>query len=136
MFLSVKRCGEPMTWLPRLNVKFALQSHGVYPLIRIRSIFPELFSLNVTQMFLSVRSYAEPMTQGLGHTSRSRNSPLNFVSFKFPQPFVRFLLNITQMFLSVSCCAKPVTRLCKLKVKLQGHGILRGDYNNPPRVPM
>ena len=46
---------------------------------------------------------AATQTQGLGHTARSRNLPLNFVSFKSPQPCVRFSLKITQMFLSMLC---------------------------------
>ena len=123
MFLSVRRCAEPMTRLHRLKVKVTLQSHGIYPSIRVRSVSPELFerfSLTLTQMFLSVRWYAETMIQGQGHTSRSWNLPLNFESFKSPQLFVRFSLNVTQMFLSVSWCAEPMTRLCKLKVKV-GH---------------
>ena len=72
MFLSVRRCAEPMTRLHRLKVKVTLQSHGIYPLIRVRSISPELFerfSLNFIQAFLSVRCCAEPMTQRQGQTS-------------------------------------------------------------------
>ena len=176
MFLSTRGCAEHMTQLPRLKVKVTCQGHVIYPSIRVRSIPPESFerfSLNFTQMFLSVRRCAEHMTQllrlkvtgqgqgiypwiscplhiswtlwtlfiklhpnvplsevvcrtndsatqtqGQGHTSRSWNLPLNFVSFKSPQPFVRFSLNITQFFLSVSWCAEPMTRLCKLKVKV------------------
>ena len=55
MFLSVRRCAEPMTQLRRLNVKVTLQGHGIYPLISCRSISPQpfvRFSLNITQMFL------------------------------------------------------------------------------------
>ena len=56
---------EPMTQLPRLNVKVILQGHGIYPSIFVCSISPkpfEQFSLNFTQMFLSVIQCAEPMT--------------------------------------------------------------------------
>ena len=113
MFLSVRRCAELMTRLHRLKIKVTLQSHGFTLQNRVRSISTDLFSLNFTQMFLSVTQI-----QGQGHTSKSWNLPLNFVSFKSPQPFVRFSLNITQMFFSVSWCAEPMTRLCKLKVKV------------------
>ena len=87
--------------------------------------------INFTQMFLSRRRCAESLTQlrrlNAEVTLQSWDLLLNFVSFKSPQPFVRFSLNITQMILSVSWCAEPMTQLCKLKVKvtLQGHGILR-----------
>ena len=54
-------------------------------------------------------------TQGQGHTSRSWDLPLNFMSFKSPQPFVRFSLNITHMFLSVSWCAEPMTQTANSK---------------------
>ena len=92
-------------------------------------------------------------TQGLVHTSRSRNLPLNLVSFKSHQPFVRFSLNITQMFLSVSMCRSHDSAIknqsqghtsrswdsvagillskIKVKVTLQGHGILRRGYGCP-----
>ena len=86
---------------------------------RVRSISLKPFGrcpLNLTLMFLSVRNDAATPTQGLGYTSRSGNLPLNCVSFKSPQPCVRFSLNITQIFLSV---------LYKVKVTLQGHRIRR-----------
>ena len=91
MFLSVRRCTEPMT--PQHRLKVTLQSHGIYPSIRVSSISPEpfeRFSLNFTQMFISVTNDSAIQTQCQGHTSRSRNLPLNFMSFKSPQPFVRF----------------------------------------------
>ena len=31
MFLSVRRCAEPMTQLPRLKVMVTVQGHGIYP---------------------------------------------------------------------------------------------------------
>ena len=55
-----------MTQLHRLQVKVTLQGRVIYPSIRVRSIFPksfERFSLNFTQMFLSIRRCAEHMTQ-------------------------------------------------------------------------
>ena len=106
-----------MNQLHRLKVKVTLQSHGIYATIRVCSISPEPISLNFTQMFRSEvvcrTNYSAILIQGLGHNSRSRNLLLNFVSFKSPQPFVRFSLNITKMFLLVSQCAEPMTRLCK-----------------------
>ena len=66
MFLSVRRYAEPITQLHGLKVKITRQSHGIYPSIPVRSISPELlerFSLNFTQMFLSVSWSAELMTQ-------------------------------------------------------------------------
>ena len=53
--------------------------------------------------------------RGQGHTTRSWDLPMKFMSFKSPQPFVRFSLNITQKFLSVNLCAEPITQLYKLK---------------------
>ena len=55
-----------MTQLPRLKVKVTGHGHMIYPSIRVRSISPESFerfSLNFTQMFLSMRQCAEHMTQ-------------------------------------------------------------------------
>ena len=60
IFLSVRRCAEHMTQLPRLKVKgFTLE-------FRVRSISPKplgQFLLNFTQMFLSMRRCADRMTQ-------------------------------------------------------------------------
>ena len=70
MFLSVRRCAEPITLLRRLKV--TVQGHEFYPLVSCRLLNfvptpylmnPEWFSLNFTQIFLSVRRCAEPMTQ-------------------------------------------------------------------------
>ena len=107
MFLSLRWSAQPMSQLCRLKVKVTLQGHVIYSSVCVHSISPEpfeQFSLNFTQMFLSVRLCAEPMTQlckvKVTLHSRSWDLPLNFVSFKSPQPIVRFSLNITQMFLS------------------------------------
>ena len=116
MLLSVRLSAKPMTRLHRFKVKFTLQSLGIYPSIHVRSISPEPFewiSLNFTQTFLSVRWCAELMAQLCrlkvkvtlqGHGIYPWISWL--VSFKSPQPFVRFSLNITHMFLLVSWCAE------------------------------
>ena len=74
MFLSVSRCAEHMTQLPRLKVTG--QVNVIYSPSRVISISPESFeqfSLNFTQM-----SSAEHMTQV--PSSRSRDLCLNFVS--------------------------------------------------------
>ena len=120
MFLSLRRCAEHMNQLPRLKVT----GQGIYPWIScllyiswtIWTIFIKLHPNVPLGEVVCRTNNAATQTQGLGHTSRSKNLPLNFVSFKSSQPCVKFSLNITQMFLSV---------LCKVKVTLQGHRILR-----------
>ena len=62
----MRECAEVMTQLHRLQVKVTLHGHVIYPLIHVRSIFPETFerfSLNFTQMLLSVRRRAEHIAQ-------------------------------------------------------------------------
>ena len=77
-------------------------------------------------------------TEGLEYTLRSRNKPLNFVSFKSAQPFVRFSLNISQMFLSVSWCAEPhdLAMQTQVNVTLQGNKVakIRNRYNQVPHL--
>ena len=66
MFLSVRLCAESMTPLSRLKVKVTLQGHVIYLSIPVCSISTEpfeRFSLNITQMFPSVRPCAEHMAQ-------------------------------------------------------------------------
>ena len=133
MFLSVRQCAEFMTRVHILKVNVTLQGHVIYPSIRLCYIYPkyfERFSLNFTQMFLSVRQCAEQMTklprvkvtgQGQGITFEFR------VRSIYPESFERFSLNFTQVILSVRRCAEPITwphRLrLKVKVTLQSHGI-------------
>ena len=130
MFFLVRRCAEHMTQLPRLKVKVTGQGHGFSLEFRVHSISPEpfeWFSLNFTKMFFSVRPYAESMT-GLrrlkvkvtlqGHVIY----PSICVRSISPEPFERFEFNFTQMFFSVRRCAEPMTKLCILKVTVQGHG--------------
>ena len=131
MFLSVRLCAEQMPWLHRLKVKVTLQSHWIFPSTLVRSISPEplrRFSLNSTQMFLSVRQCAKHMTQpprlmfkvtGQGHVSYTSIC----VPSISPESFEGFSLKFTQMFLSVRWCAEPMTQLPRLKVKGQGQGI-------------
>ena len=131
MFLSVRRCAEFMTRLPRIKVKVTSQDHVIYPSICVRSMSPESFerfSLNFTQMFLSVIRCAEPMTRlhklKVKVTLQSHGIyPSIHVRFISPELFERFSLNFIQMFLSVRWCAKPMTQQRRLKVKVtpQGH---------------
>ena len=76
MFLSVRLCAEPMTPLDRFKVKVTLNSHGIYPSIlcqRNISYFIKLHT-NVPLSEVVCRTNDSVMqTQGLGHTSRSRN---------------------------------------------------------------
>ena len=131
MFLSVRRCAEHMTQL--LRVKVTGQGHVIYPSIRVCSISPEPFehfSLNFIRIFLSVRWCAEPMTQLRrlkvkvtlqGHGIYPWIScPSNLLNHLLE--FIKHHSNVPL----VSWCAEPMTQLCKLKVKvtLQGHGIL------------
>ena len=61
----VSRCAEIIR-LRRLKVKVTLQGHVIYPSVSVNSISPEpfeRFSLNFTQMLLSVRWCAELITQ-------------------------------------------------------------------------
>ena len=129
MFLSVKRCAEPMTQLCRLKVKVTLLGNAVYPSICVSSISPkplEGFSLKFTQIFLLVRRCAELITQLPRLKVKVTDQGLEFcVHFISPEPFRRFSLDVTQMFLLVRQCAEPMTQLRRLKVKitLQGHVI-------------
>ena len=128
MFLSVRRCAEPMNWLHKLKVKVKLQSHVIYPSICVHSISPLHSNIHLSEVVCRTNDSAS-QSQGLGHTSRSKYLHFNFVSFESPQPLVRFSLNITQMFLLVGWCAEPMTRYAN-SVKLQGQGIL-GGYGCP-----
>ena len=130
MFLSVRRFAEPMTWLRRLKVKVTLQGYVIYASVRVRSISPEpfeRFSLKFTQMFLSVRQFAEPMTW-----LRRLKVKVTLQGYViYPSVCVRsispepFSLKFTQMFLSVRRFAEFMTWLRRLKVKvtLQGYVI-------------
>ena len=76
MLPSVKRCAEFMTQFRTVNVKVTLKGNGIVLSIPCtlhisRTLWTSF--LKFTQMFLSVRRWAEPMTQGQGpgYTSRS-----------------------------------------------------------------
>ena len=103
MSLSVRRCAEYITQLPRLKVKVTGQGHVIYPSIRVCSISPasfERFSLNFTQMFLSVRRCAEHITQL--PRLKVKGFTLEFrVRSVSPEPLGQFQLNFTQKFLSM-----------------------------------
>ena len=92
MFLTVTRCAEHMALLHRLKVEVILQSHGMYPSIRVRSISPTPFerfsfnfSSNVPLNEVVCRTNDSLQTRDQGHTSRSWISNL--------QPFFYFKLS-------------------------------------------
>ena len=71
-------------------------------------------------------------TQGLGHTSRLKNLPLNFMSFKYPQPFVRFSLNITNVPLGDLVCRIHDSAMQTQSLgHTSGHWILLRGYSCP-----
>ena len=123
------RSGRGVIGKPFIRQSFSLSvRQSIIPSVtRVRSISPEpfeRFSLNFTQMFLSVRRCAEHMTQlprikVKGFTLEFRIHSIS------PEPLGRFSLSFTQMFLLVRQCAEFMTRLHRLKVKvtLQSHGI-------------
>ena len=108
MFLSERRCAEPMTQLCRLKVKDTLQVIGLIIAFRVPVIYPEpfeIFPLIFTQMFLPLsekvcRAYGSAtQTQGQGHTVRSWDLPLNCMS-------APYLLNhLTHFHLTSSKCS-------------------------------
>ena len=124
MLLSVRRCAEYMTQLPRRKIKDTGQ--GINLEFRVRYISPEpfvRFSFNFTQMFLSVRQCAELITWLCklkvkvtlqGHVIY----PSVCVKCISPEPFERFSFNFSQMFLSLNWCAELLTQLHSLKVKV------------------
>ena len=81
------------------------------------SIFPnsfERFSINYTELILSVRRCAEPMTQlcRLKVKCKVMGFTLEFCVCSISwESFERFSLNFTQMFLSVRCCAELISQL-------------------------
>ena len=127
MFLSVRWCAEQMTQLCRFKVKVTLQGHGIY----LWMLCPLHISSSICLIFINHHSNVplsklvcrvhDSATQTQGHSSRSWVFTLGFrVRSISPEPFERFSLNFTQIPLS------ELVQLCKLKVKvtLQGHGIL------------
>ena len=111
MFLLLRLCAEPMTPLPRLNQgqSSRVMGNGIYPWI----LWPlhiswtiSMISLNLKQMFLSLRWCAEPLTWP--HRLKVKDKPQGHVIYPSfcvysisPEPFGWFSLNFTQMFLSV-----------------------------------
>ena len=61
-------------------------------------------------------------TQGQGHTFKASDLPCNDISWSFWTNFIKLHSKVP-----LSECTEQMTQLCKLKVKvtLQGHGILR-----------
>ena len=107
MFLSVRRCAEPMTQLPRL--RFAGQCHLISCLLHISwtlwAIFIKL-QPNVPLSETMCRTYDSTMqTQSQGHTSRSCDLPFCPLLNSFEQ----FSLNFTQMFSQWDCVQRKWT---------------------------
>ena len=101
-----------MTQLPRFK---ALE-------LRVLSISPEpfgRFSLNFTQMFLSVRRCAEHMIQ-LPRLKVTGQGHVIYLSIRVrsisPEFFERLSLSFTQIFLSGRRCAEQMTQLPRLNV--------------------
>ena len=91
----------------------------------------ERFTINSTQMSLSVRQCAEVMTRVCrlkvkvnfqGHWIYPLQFPVRSIS---PEPFERFSSNFTQTFISARRCAEHMTQLLSLQVHVtvQGNGI-------------
>ena len=136
VFLSVRRCVEAMTQLPRLQkVKVTFQGHGIFTLQfsvwshRLSSLNIVFFSLKCSPHGDVVQnpwfSYAQSMSSSY---LKIMELTLQFyVCSISSEPFERFSLNFSQLFLSVIRCAEPMTQLCspKVKVTLWCYGILR-----------
>ena len=133
MFLSARRCAEPITQLPRLKAKDTSQSQWINPWISyplhiswaLRSIFIKLHQ-NVPLSETIIRTYdcfadSRSMSHFQGHVIY----PSVCVHAISSEPFEWFSKNFTHMFLSVRQYAEPLTQLCRLNIKvtLQGHGI-------------
>ena len=110
MFTLVRRYAESIT---QPCLKFGVGSISPLPL--------EGFSLNVGQMFASVRWCAEPITQ-LYADSKSRSQlKVTSLSLEFWSRSIAIqtaLLNLGQMFALVRWCVEPITQRCRLKVKV------------------
>ena len=118
MFLSVRRCVEPMTQLPRLKV-VTIQVYGIYPSISC------LFNICWTLWNIFIKHHPNvPLSETVcwahdlatktqGHNSRSYDLPLNFVSAAKLLDWVNF----THMFLSVRS-AEPMTQLSRPNIKV------------------
>ena len=128
MFTSVWQCAEPITQPCGLKVKVTVEGHEFEPWFGVGSISPlplEGFSLNVGQMFASVRLCAEPITQLCWLKSRSQLK-VTSLSLEFWGHSIAIqsaLLNLGQMFTLVRWCVELITQRCRLKVKvtIEGH---------------
>ena len=128
MFLSVSRCAEHMTQLPRLKVTGLGQGiyHWIsYPLHiswSLWMIFIKLH-LNITLSETMCWSYdSATQTLGQGRLQGNLIDPSIPVRSISSEPFERFSLDFTQIFLSVRGCAELMTLLCRLKVKVTLQG--------------
>ena len=114
IFLSVRRCAEPMTQLRRLKVKVNGQGHVFYPIF----LYAPLYLLNPLTGFTRLHANV-PLSDTM-----CRTQLLNFAPALYLLNPEWFSLNVTQIFLSVRRCAEPMTRLYRLEVRVcvQGHG--------------
>ena len=114
------------TWSSYLDSRS--QVKGFTLEFRFHSISPEplrRYSFNFTQMFLSMRWCAEPITVLHRHKIKvilqgHMIYPSIVVRSISPESFERFSLNFTQFFLSVRRRAEHLTQLTWLKVKDTG----------------
>ena len=101
-----------------------------------RSISPEplgRFSINFTQMFLSVRRCAEFMTwQHRLKIKITLQGHVIYPSFRVrsisPEYFERFSFNFTQMYLSMRRCTEPMPQLSRFKVTDQPLNFVSAPY--------
>ena len=100
-----------------LSLEFGVSSISPLPL--------EGFSLNVGQMFASVRWCAEPITQlcWLKVKVTLEGHPFEPWIWGHSIAIQTALLNLGQMFTLVRWCVEPITQWCRLKVKvtIEGH---------------
>ena len=85
------------------------------------------FSLNLPKCFISVRGCAEYMTQGQGHTSRSWDLPLNFVS-------APYLFNPLIFFIKLYPDVPLIERVCRTHdsaMQTQGQGHTSRSWDLP-----
>ena len=123
MFISVRRCAEPMTQLPRLKVKVTEMVIRFTLEFCVRFISPHPLK-DFHQTSLKCFSQRDGVQNPLQICRLKVNVfTLDFrVHYISPKPFERFSLNFTQMFLS-RWCLDPMTQLRRLKVNLQCNGI-------------
>ena len=113
IIISVRQSAEPMTQLCRLKVNswdlpFTFMSAPY--LIPFERFFSKLHSNNHLSETVCRTHDSARQTQGQGHTSKSWDLPISFVSVPYLlNPLKDFLLNFTQIIILVKQCAVPMT---------------------------